>query len=209
MPPPRNPSEGNGFSDSDQQWFDRLSGKLGAVTDPQAVREANALRRALELDAEAMAADPEIAADTTDAEEQRRWEQLQFRLKREGLLAEPAGRWWRRWPAATGLAAAALLSALLIPLWQGTNAPDYDEPPIMKGEIDTRNVRATEPRRAAETLVKSLQQAGLKAALYQRDKTYVIDMVLAPEELAAAEPALRALGLQPRAGFARIEIDAP
>ena len=46
MPP--TPPPPDGFRDSDQAWFDRLSGKAGGPDDTPAAREADALRVALD-----------------------------------------------------------------------------------------------------------------------------------------------------------------
>lgn len=202
MAPPREPTPG--FSDSDQQWFDRLSGKPVVVTDPEALREADALRLALEMEHEAA----ESGAPQDAAELQRQWEQLQFRARREGLLDRPASPWRERRTILVGLAAAVVLSAVLVPVWQGSG-DDYDAPPVMRGEHVLRELRVADPKGAAEGFATALRDAGLKPGLYRRDKTYVVDVDLKPDQLGAAAPAFARLALQPAAGTTRVELTRP
>jgi hypothetical protein len=192
MAPPRDPPEG--FSDSDRQWFDRLSGKPGVVTDAQAIREADALKQALRAEIDAQ------GAGEDDAELQRQWEQLQFRARREGVQPRPATPWRQRWPAIAGLAA--------VPLWQGGDG-GYDAPPVMRGDHVLREQRTAEPRESAEAFAAALRQAGLKPGLYRRDKTFVVDIDLKPEQLPAAEPAFARLALQATPGTTRVEFARP
>jgi hypothetical protein len=202
----RNTSEG--FSDSDQQWFDRLSGKPGLVSDAQAVHEADALKLALELEQDAAEADPELTAAISKDALQHQWEQLQFRAKREGLLRTPQTRWRQRWPAMAGLAAVVALSAVLLPMLNRDNDTAYDPPPVMRGEYVTRQARVSQPVKAAEAFAAALRGAGLKPGIYRRDKTFVVDVDLTPEQLAAAAPAFKLLKFEPTPGFTRVEFDA-
>lgn len=201
------PPKGNGFSDSDQQWFDRLSGKPVVVKSAQAVREADALNLALRLDQEALDADPEVIDAVSDTARQQQWEQLQFRLQRDGLLQPPAKPWWRQWPAAAGLAAALVLASALVPTWRGDTDPNYDNPPTMRGDAGLHRVSASQPRQAAEAFAAALRVAGLKPGIYRRDKTYVVDVDLQPDQLAAAAPAFERIALKPTPGFSRVEFE--
>lgn len=201
------PPEGNGFSDSDQQWFDRLSGKPVVVTSARAIREADALNLALRLDEEALDADPEVRDAVSDAARQQQWEQLQFRVKREGLLQPAAKPWWRQWPAATGLAAAVVLATVLVPTWRGDGDPNYGDPPTMRGAAARHQVHASQPRKAAEAFAAALRVAGLKPGVYRRDKAYVVDIDLEPSQLAAAAPAFERVALKPTLGLSRVEFE--
>ncbi len=195
------PPDASGFSDSDRQWFDRLSGKPVLVTDAEAIREADALKLGLRFEQEALDADPELMAATSDAALQQQWEQLQFRLKREGLLQRPPKAWWQRWPAAAGVAAVVALASVLVPTLQ----PSYDAPPVMRGEVRSRQLNVGEPRKSAEAFAAALREAALRPGVYRRDKTYVVDVDLEPEQLAPAAPAFKQLGLEPTPGFTRVE----
>lgn len=208
MTDPSTPPDGNGFSDSDQQWFDRLSGKPVVVKNAQAMREADALNLALRLDQETLDADPEVIEAVSDTALQQQWEQLQFRLKREGLLQPPAKPWWRQWPAAAGLAAVLALASALVPTWHGDNEP-YGAPPVMRGDEGRHRLRAGQPRQSAEAFAAALREAGLKPGVYRRGKTYVVDVDLEPDQLSAAAPAFQRLALKPTPGFSRLEFDAP
>lgn len=197
-PPP------DGFSDSDQQWFDRLSGKPGPFDETPAVREADALRMA--LDAERARLSQDAARPIDDEVQARDWERLQFALAREGLLQRR-----RRWPwqALGGVAAALLLAVVLLPWWSGRDDPFYPEPPVLRGGPPVQRLVSADPRQAAERLAADLRQAGLAPGLFQQDRDFVVDLVLRPDQLAAAAPALRPLGLAPASGLTRIVFARP
>jgi hypothetical protein len=195
------------FSDSDQQWLDRLTARPGRpalVRDARAVREADALRQALDAEQSRMEAEgPEMVPDAAELARQR--ERMRFRARREGLWDEPQAQpWWRRRAALGGLAAAVVLGVGLIPLWRAVLDPGWDEPPTMRGEYRMERIAAPRPREAAESLVQALRDAGLKPGRYRRGEIYVIDLQLAPESLEAAAAALRPLGLTPTVGLTRI-----
>jgi len=85
---------------ADAQWLAALAGQPDAQADDRLNRQAAALRQALQqrsrrLDEAVPAADAAL------------WQQLQFRLRREGLLTQPPR--WQRLPA-WGLAATVALA---------------------------------------------------------------------------------------------------
>ncbi len=196
------------FSDSDQQWFDRLSGKpVHAGADPQALREADALRRALDLDQQRADADPRIAAALTPEARARRRQQLQFRLRQEGLL-QARRPWQRRWlPAGAAIAASIALAALLVPRLLDGDGRLYDEPPTMRGEADTVRRSDAHPKQAAEALAATLRAGDLQPRIYQRQKTFTVDVDLAPDAADTALAAMRQAGLVARPGLTRVEFD--
>lgn len=203
MPP--TPPPPDGFSDSDQAWFERLSGKAGRDDDTPAAREADALRLALDLEHQRLAGAPAAADDDTQA---RDWERLQAALASEGLLnARRQPRW--AWPALGGLAAAVLLSALLLPWWAARDEPVYPEPPVLRGGPSVQRIATDEPRQTAERLAADLRQAGLSPGLFQQGDTFVVDFMLQPDQLAAAAPALQPLGLAPTRGLTRLVFGSP
>ena len=212
------------FSDSDLQWYAALSGETPRDLDSTAVREGLALRVALEQRRVEMAASPERAAATSDEALQRQLQQLRQRIQREGVFDRPQSSdpeppaeakvsnvidfpWWRRRGALVAMAASALVAVVLVQ--QITSQPDYPQPPTMLGAEGIQQRRLPQPRQAAEGLAAQLQQANLRPGLYQRGKTYVVDVNLMAAELPLAEPAFAALQLRPAVGFNRVEIGPP
>lgn len=223
---------------ADQQWLDRLAGLPGPYTDEAAVGSADAMRQAMDLDEQALQANPELAAATSQAGVERQWQRLQARLDREGLLlpSPPAqGRWqglqgrlarardalwppagattspWQRWPAAAGLAAVLALSAVLVQQQWQTEPPYGDGPvPQMRGAVEgLQHRKVAQPRQSAEAFAQALRDAGLRPGLYRRDKqTYLVDITLDATELGAAAKAFESIGLAARPGFTRVAFDA-
>lgn len=187
------------FSDSDQQWYDRLSGRIGPATDAKATREAEVLRGVIEQ--QAADAEARWPADTP-ADEERRWQQMRFRMRRAGVAEAPPRRRW--WPAAAGLAAAMVLAVVLLPRLD-EEGHVYDEPPAMRGEPRLLPVPAGKPRAAAEGFARTLREAGLRAGLYQKGKVFVVDVDLDAAEVAAAAPAFAPLGAPAAPGLTRVE----
>lgn len=171
---PRGPD----FSDSDLVWAGRLRRGPHAAPESAAEREADALRRALELESQRIDNDPLVQMATTDEAMARRVQQLQFRLRRE----KPARRWWQRpgsW--ASGLAASALL-AVLVATQYPADTPIYDEPPRLRGgESEVVRVSSAKPRSDAEALAEQLKLTGQPVALHQLGKVFSVDVPLAAD----------------------------
>lgn len=205
---PNPPAPDTGFSDSDQQWFDRLSGKPGPYTDERAVLEADALRLALELEHERLDREADAgAAAEGDEVLAHEWQRLRFALKREGVLERrPRPRWL--WPALGGMAAAVVLSVALVPLWRESSGPIYDAPPTLRGPAPVRHVPAAAPREAAERFARNLREAALKPGLYQKDASFIVDVVVPPGQLEAARPAFQQFDLAPAPGLNRLIFDS-
>ncbi|KNZ32626.1 MAG: hypothetical protein AD742_10380 [Methylibium sp. NZG] len=193
------------FSDSDQQWFDRLSGKLVVAKDEAALREADALRLALATERAAAATDPEIAAANAPDEQERRWQELQFRLKREGLLEQTAPSRRRFWQASVAVAATVVMAVVLFPRI-GDDGPFYDEPPTMRGDFTLVKRQDAKPRQAADALATGLQAGGLQPRQYQLGNTFTVDVELLPDAGEAALAAFKQAGLAAKAGITRVEI---
>lgn len=129
--------------------------------------------------------------------------------------ASSPAAWWRRlsgvfgglvarpWPAAAALAMAVVASTVIVPTWM--NQPAYQRPDEVKGADDVRRVAVERPRQAAEAFAAELSKAGLKPGLFQRDKTFIVDIDVDRPLLAAATPAFTRIGLEPRLGFTRVE----
>jgi hypothetical protein len=214
------------FSDSDRQWFDALSGK---AVDPEskAAREGFAMRVALEQRRLEQQRREAAATEADEAAARARLEKLRQRARAEGLFEPSAAAperapapapppptpapgnviefpWWRRQRRTVfALAASVLLGTVVVT--QLVQRPDYEAPPQMLGTGSVQKVLAPAPRRAAERLAEQLRQAGLRPGIYQRGKTYIVDITLMAAELAAAAPAFATLGLEPAAGFNRVE----
>lgn len=200
-----------GFSESDRQWFDRLRGKPGVVTDAQAIAEADALKLALQMEQEAELADADLQASTSDEALQRQWEQLQFKARREGLLGASAPRRRRLLPALGAVAAAITLAAVLIPLLP----PSVDDtgidgpPPVLRGEVQLLRKTLPDPAGQARALAGELREAGFRPGLYRRGKTYVVDVDIPAARMAEALSGFRKLSLEPKPGLVRVELEAP
>jgi hypothetical protein len=222
------------FTDSDSAWFDALTGQPKPGAKAPAAREGRALRAALEQRQHEIAASPELAAATSDDAMQHQLQRLRQRAKAEGVFeaapgaspspsndaaptasstpAQPKSNviefpWWRRRKALVGLAAS-LVVALVVVQQTGDRA-DYPPPNEMLGADGLQRLRAPRPRQAAEQLAERLVQAGLRPGLYQRGKTYLVDITLLASDLKVAEPGFATLGIKPVVGFNRVEIAAP
>lgn len=198
-----------GLGESDRQWFDRLRGQPGLANDADAIAEADALTLALVSEREAQQSDAELQAACTDEALQQQWEQLQFRARREGLLAAVPSRTLRWVPALAGLAAAVALVGVLLPLSSVDDDGFDGPPPVLRGEVQTLRKQLPEPARQARALADALTAAGFRPGLYRRGKTYVIDVDIPAPRLPEARPAFAPLALDPAAGLVRIELEAP
>lgn len=215
QPPP--PGEGEeAFSEADQQWFDRLTGKTPASADSAASREADVLRRVFELEAADADADPGLAAALSPEEHRRRWEQLQFRLRREQAGAA-RGSWlghrvpgilsWKGAGASVALAAGIVLTVVVVDRQTG-DVRYYDEPPAMRGALQVVRLHDSDPRHAAEALAKALQSAGVDATVHQSAQTFSVDVMVASDTPAAALDLLLRIGAATQPGLDRIEYAA-
>jgi hypothetical protein len=199
------PPDDSDFTDSDRQWFDRLTGKMGAVSDSEAVRDADALRRVFDMEAIAAEADPELTASLTDQAHESSWQQVQFRLRRE--TARRSSIWWRR--AGIGGALAAGVLVAVVTLNRPADTVYYDEPPILRGAVEVTRTVDPAPRRAAEALAGALRAAGVQAALHQKGKVFSVDAVVAADTPVEALDVLRRAGAGTAPGFRRLEFAPP
>ena len=207
------------FSDSDKEWFAALSGQAPRGADSRAVREGHALRTALEMQIGEIDASAELDSATSEAAMEAKLHRLLERADVEGVFdrsppdlaatASPTSNvvafpWWRRRKTLVAMAASVLVGIVAVGQWPGR--PDYPEPPAMLGVGGVRQVQSTSPRATAEALAARLRENGLRPGLYQRGRTYVVDITLMASELPSAHPSFEALGVDPVAGFNRIEI---
>jgi len=213
------------FSDSDRAWYAALSGEKGEGPASAATREGQALRFALEQRAQELAARPELKAAISEEALRRQLQQLQQRVEQEGIFERPAAPdaapdarpaapsnvvafpWWRRRVALAGMAAALMLSVVVV--HQIDNQAEFPLPNETFGTDGLQRLSVRKPRDIAVQLAAQLKQAGLRPGVYQRGKTYFVDLTLMASELPAAEPAFAALKLKPVVGFNRVEMAAP
>lgn len=190
------------FSDSDQQWLDRLRDASAPVSDPRVAREADALRLALDDARQRLQTWDARTPDDPDKVEHE-WQRLQFRIRRETAQQArvPAVR---RWTWAAGLAASLVLGVGLVPVvWDGLGLGD-EPAPVLRGEHQRVQVPVSEPRVAAERLAQALREAGLAPAVHHQAQVHSVDVLLAPEQVAAAAPALQAVGVSAVPGLLRV-----
>jgi hypothetical protein len=230
MSPPDRPAPGEDFSDSDRAWLAALTGDENASMDSPATREGHAMRAALELRRRQHDASPQIASATSDDATRAQLERLRARVRAEGLLERPVGDstavsmpegppageqpqpakiigfpWWRRRGALLAVAASLLAAVVVVQLVD--RGPDYPPPNELMGADGVQRTQSSDPRRAAEQLAQQLRAVGLRPGLYQRGRTYIVDITLMSAELDTAKTGFTALGLQPVVGFNRVEID--
>ena len=202
-PPPTGASE---FSDSDQQWFDRLSGKVTGVTHASAVHEADVLRDVLAAERDQADVDPALDESLSPQAQERSWQQVQFRLRQEQAKRQRSS-WLRRAGVGTALAAGVLVAVVV--LQSPREATYYDEPPTFRGELDVTRLVSDQPRQAAEALAQALSHAGLAAAPHQRGKVFSVDAVVATDTPVAALELLRRNGVKAGLGNKRVEFAPP
>ena len=162
---------------ADAQWLAALAGQPDAQADPRLNREAAALRQALQqrsrqLDQAVPAADALL------------WQQLQFRLRRAGLLRQPPR--WQRLPA-WGLAATLVLAVGLgLQLgggqggwfggWFGRDNGDH----VLRGGPGLQ-LRVSQPEARLAELLAGLQAAGAQPTISRPGGGRILLQVAASE----------------------------
>lgn len=203
-----------GFSDSDQAWWDRLGGPASSgLAGSAAEQEAELLRRALALQAREADDDPVLAALTTPQAREQRWQHFRERLRQQEertaqqrkIQAQASGQ---RRRLLWGGALAASLALTVVLVQRPREEQDYDAPPTMRGEFERFRIVAPQPRQAAETLVAQLRQAGATPGLYQSGQVFSVDLVVAADTPPAALALIRARGAQALPGYVRLEFSA-
>lgn len=216
------------FSDSDLEWYGRLGPGPHPPAQTPAQREGDALKQAMRVADESLVQRPEVSAELTDEARRARLAQVKARLAGQAAVAAPAPAapnaappspgWVHRlrlalegllptprWPAAAALAMTVVAGTVIVPVWM--NQPVYELPGELKGADDVRDVAVPRPRQAAEAFAADLTSAGLKPGLFQRGKSFIVDIDVDRAKLFAASPAFTRIGLQPRLGFTRVEFD--
>lgn len=176
-----NDASAPGSHDDIDAWLDRLSrGPRTDVLTP--LTEESAMRRAI-LNFH-QPAEESLLASAKLADDDHAWQHMQFRLKREGLMAmRPA---WRVWvPAA---AAAMLLAAVVVPKMLHGPGNDvvlvsYGEPPKLRGGFP--EVASAEALEVAQQLATHLRKFDPAVRLFWYEGSATIDFEANAEQLEA------------------------
>lgn len=171
----------------DEQWLNALAGRVDAAADIKTNTQAQALRRALQAQAEKL----EAKVPYVDEEQ---YQQLLFRLRREKLLVSNTG-WrdspgWRKaakvlglqtdvipWrsPAVWGLAATLVLGIAVVIQSNGV-LRGQNEVDILRGGTATTLIVAEPETRLAELLI-GLRSVGQEPVVKRLDKGAIVIMV--------------------------------
>jgi len=135
---------------ADSHWLAALAGQPDPLADASANRQALALRQALQ------ARSARLAQDTPRADAAL-FEQLQFRLRREGLLGSLAGR--SQWPV-WGLAASLLVGLVWLTQVDGLFKRDDDGNATLRGGGPSTLLLVADPEARLAELLAGLRAAG-------------------------------------------------
>ena len=135
---------------ADSHWLAALAGQPDPLADAAANRQALALRQALQ------ARSARLAQDTPRADAAL-FEQLQFRLRREGLLGSLAGR--SQWPV-WGLAASLLVGLVWLTQVDGLFKRDDDGHTTLRGGGQATVLLVADPEARLAELLAGLRAAG-------------------------------------------------
>lgn len=195
------------FTDSDQNWADLLQGKEAPNASPRARYEAEALKRAYQIDAalqqrQQMIADHQAASGHPD----HRYQKLQFALRKEGIKLSVAKPFYQSYPA-IGMAAAVLMATMISLQAPPVDETAYYDPPAgLRGEVISQVVNAFEPKLAAESLAKQLKDAGVSpVTIYQAQTTFTVEFEATAANLPAVNQVLSKHQIKLEAGVQRVE----
>lgn len=146
--------------DDIEAWLRKLQGKDGQPTDA----EARALRQAIA--ARAAEIDKEVGQGDDHA-----WQQLRFRLRREGLVqgGRPA---WARWVPAAAVATLAFGFGLAV-LWPQGDADiafSPDAPPVLRGAPMAPPIAVADPQRSARRAAAIVGAEARPAAWFHQER---------------------------------------
>lgn len=133
----------------DEQWLSALAGQPNPDADPKLNLQADALRRALKARSEILEAKVPTANAT-------HYQQLMFRLRREGL-ASSQNRW--RNPMLWGVAATVVLSVGVV-FQMGGLHQDQDDANTLRGGGKSTVLIVAEPEMRLAQLLTGLRVAG-------------------------------------------------
>jgi len=135
---------------ADAQWLAALAGQPDPQADASANRQALALRQALQARSARLSQHTPLANAAL-------FEQLQFRLRREGLLGPPARRpQWRVW----GLAASVLLGVVWLTQVDGLFKREDGGHATLRGGGTSAQLLVADPEARLVELLAGLHAAG-------------------------------------------------
>jgi hypothetical protein len=135
----------------DEQWFAALAGNPDPTADPEINREALALRKALKARGEQMAKEIPKA-------DSAHYEQLMFRLRREGLIDTGRHSNLSKRFVRFAVAASVMLSVGLLFLTQLHQNPQQNEAEAIRGLGDMQIVLAVDPEKHLTHLTSELDR---------------------------------------------------
>ena len=182
--------------EEDLHWLNALAGRAASGSTDAVGQEARTLRNLISAQIE----EDTVAASKMDL---ARESALIARAKAEGLLPPRLRRPW--FPAAVGLAAAALLASVLIGLYR-TSLPPSE---TFRGAQDgTVRLAAKDPPALRRQIIRELRAAGVPAVGYERLGRLGVDAELPQPISARAREVLERHHIPvPQDGALVIEID--
>lgn len=173
--------------DSIDVWVEQLADRSPASCSA----EARVLREVV-LARDARGRQQQVSEHDLDAGEKHALQRLRFRLKQEGLLKRPAGRWALWLPgAAVAILLAVVGVKLYLPVSQGVDyAVAYEEPPRYRGAVAEVQLPADKPLEAARQLAVALDKLGAQPRLYAWQGSAFLDFEATPETLTAIQRVL-------------------
>ena len=177
----------------DQHWFDTLAGRAASDADPAALKEAQAVRRAvLALSADQDAQDLDVEAGA---------QKLLFRLRREGLDGATKKRSWQTY-GAFALAATLVLTVGVVLL----QSPPVEDTPVYRG-VGAQTITAPDAAKLAAAITADLEALGIKPKVIRFGATFTLsaDWPAKPDAKHAALLKRHALK-QPAGGTLVIEL---
>lgn len=186
------------MSERDDKWLEVLAGRRKADASSPDEREAEALRRIVQAEAER-------EAQRTDGEP----DALLHRLETEGLLDAGTAPRRPRWLA---LAAAVAFVALALPLAYLTfeQTPTDVVDPFTRGGVEPVAVTVDAPAVTARALADDLGAAGLDVQLYEYEGAWIVDAEVPDDRAAAVATVLEHYGIEtPAAGRVLLALSTP
>jgi len=187
--------------DDIDRWVDQLAGQKRPDAPADEAAEVQALQRAIEARALREAASAPLP-EANEAADAHAWQQLQFRMRGEGLLKPKRPAWlgWPSYAAAALLVLAVGVGVYLRPVDEPEVVVAMASPPKFRGELVQIDVTAAEPLAQAKRLARALQKLSAQPQVYFFEQRATVDFELVPAQRSAIERELAALAI-PTAGL--------